>query len=253
MFSDIIYPLKAVFCYNNCIMEIWKDIKWYEWKYQISNLGRVNSLDFSRSWIERILKLEIHKNIYCSIVLWKNNIRKNFYIHRLVAQAFLWLNVSNKKLCVCHRKEDLINWLLDNSTSNLWIWTHRENMNDMVKKWRCANTWKWKYWKYHNKSKEIYQYDTDLNFIKKWYWWKQIERGLWISQSSICNCYNWKRKTAGGFIWKLKSPECIISKKERLKQLKHKLDFHRMWSEHGWHLSYITVRALEKKIKSLTE
>ena len=37
-------------------MEIWKDIKGYEGYYQISNLGKVKSLNYSRTGKEQILK-----------------------------------------------------------------------------------------------------------------------------------------------------------------------------------------------------
>lgn len=36
--------------------EIWKDVEWYEWVYEISNLWRVKSLRF---WKEKIIKFWI--------------------------------------------------------------------------------------------------------------------------------------------------------------------------------------------------
>ena len=59
-----------LFCINNIkeekIMEkeIWKDIKGYEGKYQVSNLGRVKSLNYHRSGKERILKNLINTRGY---------------------------------------------------------------------------------------------------------------------------------------------------------------------------------------------
>jgi len=32
--------------------EIFKDIPWYEWLYQVSNLGNVKSLNYLRTWKE---------------------------------------------------------------------------------------------------------------------------------------------------------------------------------------------------------
>lgn len=59
--------------------EIWKDIKGYEGLYQVSNLGRVRSLD----------KIIIRTDGYNVITLWNNNVSKQFKVHRLVAIAFI--------------------------------------------------------------------------------------------------------------------------------------------------------------------
>ena len=74
--------------------EIWKDIKGYEGKYQVSNLGRVKSL---QRWSgtkyydrEKILSSCINKhNGYAYVYLMKNNKAKNVRVHRLVAEAFI--------------------------------------------------------------------------------------------------------------------------------------------------------------------
>lgn len=82
--------------------EIWKTIEDYP-NYQVSNLGRVKSL--AREWIvgignkrfhdEMILKLHNKKRGYKDVCLFKNGKRKYYFVHRLVAQAFI-LNPENK-------------------------------------------------------------------------------------------------------------------------------------------------------------
>lgn len=77
--------------------EIWKDIKNYEGYYQISNFGRVRSLD--RLIIYSNGKRRIHKGIlkklfldkdgYKIINLWKNGISECVRVHRLVAIHFI--------------------------------------------------------------------------------------------------------------------------------------------------------------------
>ena len=77
-------------------IEIWKDIKDFEGLYQVSNLGRVKSLDRD-SWNGkvfhkhkgRILKPRIHTHGYHRVSLSKNNKTKCFYVHRLVATFFV--------------------------------------------------------------------------------------------------------------------------------------------------------------------
>jgi hypothetical protein len=68
-------------------MEIWKDIKDYEGKYQVSNLGKVKSLNYLGHGKEKIL-IPFNTLGYDYIRLSKNGKNKNFAIHRLVYQAF---------------------------------------------------------------------------------------------------------------------------------------------------------------------
>ena len=83
--------------------EIWKDIKGYEGLYQVSNLGRVKSLERKvlrsegeyRTISERILKPQTTLRGYQRIGLHYKGINKLFRIHRLVAQAFI-PNPDNK-------------------------------------------------------------------------------------------------------------------------------------------------------------
>ena len=69
--------------------EIWKDIKGFDGLYQISNLGNVKSLKRKYRKNEIFIKKHKDKNGYTFVALSKNNISKNFLVHRLVAQAFI--------------------------------------------------------------------------------------------------------------------------------------------------------------------
>ena len=72
--------------------EIWKDIKGYEGRYQISNFGRVKSLIYSKEKIMNIYNFrrdgEKGKG-YWRVRLIKNSSYKYFFVHRLVAEAFI--------------------------------------------------------------------------------------------------------------------------------------------------------------------
>ena len=69
--------------------EIWKDIKGYNGLYQVSNLGRVKSLNYHSTGKEKILLLAENEAGYLSVEFCKNGIRKRNYVHRLVAQTFI--------------------------------------------------------------------------------------------------------------------------------------------------------------------
>lgn len=72
--------------------EIWKDIKGYEEKYQVSSLGRIRSLYYHNArGIKRIgfLKSATDNKGYLRCALSKDNILTTFKVHRLVAEAFI--------------------------------------------------------------------------------------------------------------------------------------------------------------------
>lgn len=68
--------------------EVWKPIKGYEDCYQISDQGHVRSIVKTTSRRIGILKPHL-KNGYLAINLFKDKTVKHFYIHRLVAEAFI--------------------------------------------------------------------------------------------------------------------------------------------------------------------
>ena len=77
--------------------EIWKDIEGFEGYYQVSNLGRVKSLDRyvpdkRRGKVhisERIMKLTVIGTGYYQVTLTKFGEQIPYYVHRLVAKAFI--------------------------------------------------------------------------------------------------------------------------------------------------------------------
>ena len=86
-----------VYLQKDFAMEIWKDINGYENMYQVSNYGRVKSLNriVKSSWgtpkmlNEKIIKEIIDSLGYSRLSLSKNGKVKAHKIHRLVAEAFL--------------------------------------------------------------------------------------------------------------------------------------------------------------------
>lgn len=108
--------------------EKWKNIKGYEGIYQVSNLGRIKSLErmekyknTQRKRKEKILK-GINLNGYIRIGLLKNKKYKNFLVHRLVATTFI-PNPNNFKE-INHKDGNKQN----NEISNLEWCTRSENV-----------------------------------------------------------------------------------------------------------------------------
>jgi len=177
--------------------EIWIEIPWYDWKYQLSNFGRVKSFKWKK---ERILKYWTSIVWYSFVWLTKNCKYKYAYIHRIVAEYFI-PNPNNYPI-VMH----LDNNKKNNVATNLKWWTLSQNTQQAIKDWlmdHCYknNYFKWKLWKDHHLSIPVNQYDLDWNFIKKWYWMFDVQRELKIDQWSISKCCKWKAKKAGGFVW----------------------------------------------------
>ena len=103
--------------------EIFLDIKGFEGLYQISNKGRVKSLKNNKTKKEKLLKLDINSNGYLQVDLYKNNKKKRFYIHRLVAQAFIenpnnYTYVNHKDECKTNNVVTNLEWCTNKYNSN---------------------------------------------------------------------------------------------------------------------------------------
>ena len=112
--------------------EIWKNIKGYEGKYQVSNLGNVKSLKTNRN-----LYYSKSGNYY-RVGLYKEK-RTMYSIHRLVAEHFI-PNPENKP-CVNHIDTNTFN----NNVLNLSWCSYKENNN-------------WKHHKIKNKVSSLFYY-----------------------------------------------------------------------------------------------
>ena len=189
--------------------EIWKDIEGYE-GYQVSNFGRVRSLDRYNGrgyWIKGcILKPIMDKKGYLTVGLSKNNQRKAFKVHRLVALHFI-PNIENKP------EIDHINTIKTDNTvflnedgsvnydkTNLrWV-TPKENSNNPLS---IVNKSESKKGIKNHRHQPVLQYDKDGNFIREWDTMTEAETTLNITHKIHFVCQG-KRKTCGGYIWKYK-------------------------------------------------
>lgn len=108
--------------------EIWKDIGGYEGHYQVSNHGRIRSLNRITSDGKRIVGRVIRlrkdsKKRYMLVSLNKDGVRATCLVHRIVAKTFI-PNIDNLP-CVNHKDETQDN----NRVANLEWCTHKYNSN----------------------------------------------------------------------------------------------------------------------------
>lgn len=165
------------------------DIKDFE-GYQVSNYGRVKSLEryvynsrYGKQHIkEKILKVFKDKGGYLKCALCKSGKCKMYFIHRLVAEAFI-SNPDNLP-CVNHKDENKENNYVDNLE-----WCTIEYNN----KYGTGNRRRGKsnigtHINHQSLSKSVAQYSLDGNLIKIWPSAKEIQRELGYKHQNINLC-----------------------------------------------------------------
>ena len=188
--------------------EIWKDIEGYEGLYQVSNLGRVRSLDryyekphprngVPTRYLKRGQIIISHpaRNGYMGVVLKVNRVQKNFMVHRLVAKAFVsgyfeGADVNHKD---CNRQ--------NNQASNLEWMTRRDNL-----KYDNGVTESAMEQIHKSQRRPVIQMTMEGEFIREWPSIHAAHLALNIDSKSITGCCRgyYGNKSAGGYRWKFK-------------------------------------------------
>ena len=181
-------------------MEIWKDIKGYEGKYQVSNKGRIKSLSRAiphlgsfRVIPERIMTQHVSStNGYYMVSLCKDNKYEWMLTHRIVATAFI-PNPNN--LPYINHKDEI---KTHNNVENLEWCTHKYNTNYGTCQERrilsLAKTLK-------NKSKFIIQYTISGEFVAKYNGRSEILKSG-LNYATIIRCCKRKINTSYGYVWR---------------------------------------------------
>lgn len=141
------------------MQEIFKDIVGYTGLYQVSNFGRIKSLQRLvkhnygglKTLKERFLSISTDSCGYCIVILCKNGNKETFKTHRLVAEHFI--EPIKDKTHVNHIDGNKSN----NLVSNLEWCNRSENVNHAIKIGLLT----------HKKGKEHCNYGADNKLSKK--------------------------------------------------------------------------------------
>ena len=182
--------------------EIWKDILGYEGKYMVSNWGRVKSLNYNKTGKEGILKAVKVGNGYLQVHLCKDGKGKWYFVHRLVASAFLENPEGYTE--VNHINEDKADCRAENLE-----WCSRSyncSYNGRAKKIGEKNRGRKQSEETIKKraeklSKPVIGINKVSGLKLEFPSISEAKRCTNISQSHICACCKGKRNSAGGYVW----------------------------------------------------
>ena len=160
-------------------MEIWRDIPGYMGVYKISNLGNVRR--YGRKHNLRCME----RNGYFVVHL-SNGKAKWFYVHRLVALAFI---PNPDALPQINHKNEI---KTDNRAENLEWCTAHYNTNYGTRNKRIQR----------NRSFPVAQLDINGKIVNVFFGISEAQRITGIDRPNICKCLKGKTKTAGGYKWK---------------------------------------------------
>ena len=172
--------------------EIWCDVKGYEGLYQVSNWGRVKSLNYNHTGKEKLLRPGKDGWDYLFVYLWKGGERKRYKIHRLVLSTFN--PIENMENLDCnHLDENKEN----NHLSNLEWTTHKENCNHGTRNARVSekNT-------NGKNSTPIVQLNLDGKYIRSYKSSMDAQRLGGFNPSNIIKCCKNKYMRDGNNIYK---------------------------------------------------
>lgn len=171
--------------------EIWRQIPGYEGLYVASNKGRIKSCERynSRNTLlcERLLKPKINRGGYLTTALTKNEIRKEYMVHRLVAMAFI--PNPDKLPQINHKDENRKN----NYLENLEWCTSKYNIN-------YGNS-------ISKRSNAVLQINDKGEIVARYKSGFEASRRNNISRTLLYNALAGKVDTAGGYKWKYEDNE----------------------------------------------
>lgn len=175
--------------------EKWKSLDFLGYvDYEVSNYGRVKSLNYKRSGKEGIMKLK--KDDYLRVQLFNNGKDKFFPVHKLVALAFL-PNQKNLPI-INHKDENKYNNKVENLEWCDYHYNYYYGTSSERARKNISLSLKGK------GAKPILQYTLEGEFVREWDSIKQASEELNLNASVICNYLKGRFKSAYGYVWKYK-------------------------------------------------
>ena len=172
--------------------------------YQVSNLGRLMSLNYKRTGKAELLNPHERKDGYLQVALCKNKIPQDFLLHRIIAETFLpnpdnLPQVNHKIDTEDGRKINMVFFDEDGSVDEKkstieWV-TAKENNNygSHIERIRKANT--------NGKlSKRVLQFTLDDEFVREWVSTAECGRQGY-NCAHVADCCRGERKSHKGFKW----------------------------------------------------
>ena len=182
--------------------------------YQVSNLGRILSLDYKNTGKPDLMNPGETSNGYLRVKLWKNGEYKTCLVHRLVAQTFL-PNPENKPYInhkIESKKGKKINMVIFNEDGTIneekttieWV-TPKENNDYGTRNERAGKAISKAKKGITNgkKSKKVLQLSLTGELIREWPSTAECGRNGFYS-SAVCKCCNGKLPHYKGFLWMYK-------------------------------------------------
>ena len=186
--------------------EVWRPIEGYEDRYEISNLGRVKSLErkvYVGNGYYRTKKQKILKVCYTLPYPMVHLSEKPFYIHRLVANAFCDNPCGYNE--INHKNENT----KDNRAVNLEWCDHKYNCNYGTRNIRQAA-------KLINGklAKSVVQLTLSGEYVATFPSIAEVQRQIGFSRAPItCCCRHYKNYVSShGYIWLYESEYKTIKK-----------------------------------------
>ena len=173
----------------------------YEGLYQVSNLGRILSLNYRNTGKPELMNPGKDKDGYLKVNLRKNGEYKTCLVHRLIAETFLE-NPENLPE-VNHKDEDKTNNFvflnedcsINKEKSNLEWKTHRDNINHGTRNERAA-----KAMTNGKLSKPVLQLSLSGDLIKEWPSTRECGRNG-FRHSNVAACCRGEISHYKGFLW----------------------------------------------------
>lgn len=189
---------------ENLENEQWKTISGYEDLYQVSNYGRIKSLNYRNTKEERILKLNTTKDGYQLVGLYKDKKLKWLQVHRLVAMAFIpnpnnLPQINHIDECKTNNHVDNLEWCT--AKYNINYGTRNERHSKAMSGDNHPKPMLGKFGKEHPNSKQVIQLTLDNEVVRTWDSIREIERTLGYNNRNICSCCKGKLKTAYKYKW----------------------------------------------------